>query len=155
MKPTDLSVHITNFLTRYLAATKGTVSQTVAALERRGLVERDSNTRDRRSVNLALTPAGRRLAARDPLATAIEDLAPDDLAQLEDGLADLLIAVQRANDHRPFGMCQSCRFFRRDGAPQARGGPHRCGLTEEPLSDFESTLICAEHEAAPHAAAVG
>lgn len=132
-------------LTRYLAATKGTVSQTVAALERRAFLAREPDDRDRRGVRLALTPAGRRLIARDPLATALDRLANTDLAQLEDGLTDLLAAVQRANDHQPFGMCQRCRHFRRDDASGERGGPHRCGLTGEPLSELESTLICAEH----------
>lgn len=132
-------------LTRYLAATKGTVSQTIAALERRALLEREPDERDGRSIRLALTTAGRRLIARDPLAVALERLGRTDLAQLEDGLGDLLATVQRANDHRPFGICQRCRHFLRDDAAGERGGPHRCGLTREPLSDNEATLICAEH----------
>ncbi|MBM3522979.1 MAG: winged helix DNA-binding protein [Alphaproteobacteria bacterium] len=133
-------------LTRYLAATKGTISQTIAALERRALLAREPDDRDRRSIRLALTPAGRRLIARDPLVGSLDRLAGADLEQLQDGLTDLLATVQRANDHRPFGMCQRCRHFRRDDASGERGGPHRCGLTREPLSDLDSTLICAEHE---------
>ncbi len=54
-------------LARYLAATKGTVSQTLNALERKGLIERRPDPASGRVVRLLLTRAGRALAAKDPL----------------------------------------------------------------------------------------
>jgi MarR family transcriptional regulator, negative regulator of the multidrug operon emrRAB len=50
--------------------------------------------------------------------------------------------LQRANGSRTFGVCRSCRFFRRQ-----RSG-FECGLTGEPLSAADSAMICREHEPA-------
>jgi hypothetical protein len=68
------------------------------------------------------------------------------LGRLEADLAELLVHLQRSNRHRPFGLCGTCRFFQRDVGGAADGGPHRCGLTLEPLAAAESEQICAEHE---------
>jgi len=50
-------------VTEFLQLTKGTVSQTLGVLARRGLVEKRRDGTDRRVVRLALTPAGRRVVA--------------------------------------------------------------------------------------------
>lgn len=137
-------------LTDYLGSTKGTVSQTLIALERKGYVARRPAA-DRRSLRLELTAAGRALLAGDPLqgvAAAAQALPPARRAALAAGLAALLAALQRANGRRAFGLCATCRFFRRDDAAAEAGGPHRCGLTLEPLSEADARLICAEHAAA-------
>jgi DNA-binding MarR family transcriptional regulator len=54
-------------LTDFLGTTKGTVSQTLIALERKRLVTREPDRRDRRSIRIELTPAGRQLLGRDPM----------------------------------------------------------------------------------------
>lgn len=133
-------------LARYLAATKGTVSQTVHALERRGYLARERSARDRRSVSLSLTPSGRHLLGDDPLVGLIARSRDGRAGQLAAELEALLVALQHANGHRSFGVCATCDLFRRDVAPDLPGGPHRCGLTGEALSDADSTLICGEHE---------
>lgn len=53
-------------LTRYLGATKGTISQTVIALVKKGLVEKSNREGERRSVVLTLTDAGRDFLKEDP-----------------------------------------------------------------------------------------
>ena len=53
-------------LTRYLGATKGTISQTVIALVKKGLVEKTSRAGERRSVVLTLTDEGHELLRQDP-----------------------------------------------------------------------------------------
>jgi len=53
-------------LTRYLGATKGTISQTVIALVKKGLVEKSSRAGERRSVVLTLTDEGHELLRQDP-----------------------------------------------------------------------------------------
>jgi hypothetical protein len=72
---------------------------------------------------------------------------------LEHSLTALLAGLQRRNDRSGFGVCQTCRFFRRRGAEGEPGGPHRCGLTQEALSDADSKLVRAGHEAAEEAPA--
>ncbi len=53
-------------LTRYLGATKGTISQTVIALVNKGLVNKTNREGERRSVVLTLTDEGREFLKADP-----------------------------------------------------------------------------------------
>lgn len=128
-------------VTEYLGVTKGTSSQTLLLLERKGLIERRRDERDRRVVRLALTTEGREVAqaAATPTArTAVESV--DDPEALDVTLTGLLATAQRANGLRSFGVCHSCEFF----AP-ARS-EFQCGLTGEALSHADSELICREHQ---------
>jgi DNA-binding MarR family transcriptional regulator len=52
---------------RYHRTTKGTASQTIAALQKKGLLDRTRSDKDRRTVSLELTPQGRTLLEEDPL----------------------------------------------------------------------------------------
>ena len=64
-------------LSRYLGATKGTVSQTLMALARKGYVSKAASQGSAKSVSLTLTEKGREALLRDPwasLAQAAEDL---------------------------------------------------------------------------------
>lgn len=135
-------------LAAFLGATRGTVSQTLIALERKGLVTRRPGPRDRRQVALELTDAGRRLLGADPLARLAEAAAAlpeDDAHRLADTLAALIVAMLRQRGGRPFGACHTCRSFR----PHAPGGaPHRCALLAEPLTEAEAGQVCVEQEAA-------
>ena len=53
-------------LTRYLGATKGTISQTVIALVNKGLVNKTNREGERRSVALTLTDEGHEYLKEDP-----------------------------------------------------------------------------------------
>jgi DNA-binding MarR family transcriptional regulator len=133
----------------FLGATKGTVSQTLIALEKKGLITRRPGVRDRRGVVLDLARAGRTRVAMDPLRDfeiVAQSLDPTTQRTLAEHLTGLLTAMQRRNRFHTFGICQTCRFFHRDDASGERGGPHRCGLTLEPLSEPEIVQICREHE---------
>lgn len=133
-------------LADYLGSTRGTVSQTLLALEAKGLIERQPNARDGRSVTLALTRAGEKFLEQDPtraLAHAID--ASDAHALLADGLEASLRAAIAQRGGRAFGACHTCRHFRRD---QRQGvSPHHCALLNEPLSEADGKLICAEQSA--------
>nr|WP_239482092.1 MarR family winged helix-turn-helix transcriptional regulator [Pseudomonas insulae] len=126
----------------YLGLTKGTVSQSLKALEGKGLLSKAPSARDKRSVHLELTGAARALlgAVMPPafLSAAAARMGAD-AQQLEQLLGDLLRNVQRDQDVPSFGLCRTCRFHQTvDGLPF-------CGLTHEPLSHAEAELICREH----------
>ena len=135
-------------LTTYLGTTKGTVSQTLNALERKGLVRKKGDPGDRRQVRIELTAKGRRLLERDPVDAALQsasDLPERQKAGLERGLAMLLKDTLKRRGGRPFGVCHTCRFFE---ANHPGGAPHRCALLDATLSDEDSDQICVEQEAA-------
>ncbi len=88
-------------LTRYLGATKGTISQTVKALERKKLIEKSERPGEKRSVVLRLTPAGTEMMAQDPwsaLARSCDALGGKTRRRMDRGLAEML-AKDSIHDH--------------------------------------------------------
>ena len=128
----------------YLGLTKGNVSQRLIALERAGFIKRSPDTKDGRVSHLALTAKGRALlSAQVPPTTwreALGVLPRDTQDTLEQGLSELLRALQRSRNSRSFGVCHTCRLFQREGKQ------FRCGLTHEPLAEEQTRKICREHE---------
>jgi len=127
----------------FLDATRGTTSQSLLALERKGLVTRSADARDRRVQHLRPTAAGRRIAAAasaDDLSAGLRGLSAPELTALERGLERVLRSTQRARGGRSFGECGTCAHLR-----GAERGDMSCGLTGEPLSPDETHLRCAEH----------
>ena len=136
-------------ITAYLGATKGTVSQSLALLEREGLVQREEDEQDRRVVHFALTRTGRRelRATRLPPGweAALLQLEPREQEAATRALGRLLQGLQQANGQRTFGQCHSCRHL------QQAGTRFRCGLNGENLSAGDTQRICHEHEYPPAA----
>lgn len=136
-------------LAAYLGTTKGTASQTVKALEAKGYLKRQPEPADRRVCRLMLTEAGTRLLERDPIRQIGASLAGAGL-EVEETLAQLdrlMRGMQNTCGMRSFGVCQCCEHFGCDRATADPGGPHRCGLTGEPLSEVEKTRICVNFQA--------
>lgn len=137
-------------LADYVGSTRGTISQTLIALEQKGLAVRSASARDGRSVELALTRRGEAVLKQDPLLRLAKDIVTgtdDDPAKLVSMLQAVLASTIARNDGRAFGVCHSCRHFHRNARPGA-SSPHHCGLLDEPLSDADSNDICQEQEAA-------
>jgi DNA-binding MarR family transcriptional regulator len=138
-------------LTQYLSATKGTISQTVMALERKGFITKTVRTGQKRSVSLTLTERGRDTLTRDPwkhLAKGVGKLGGKTRRRLAKGLKELLANEIALGQIRSFGLCATCRFFREKGRSADPAGPHQCMLLNIPLSRSDSQLICIEHEPA-------
>lgn len=133
-------------VTEFSGATKGTSSQSIAVLERKGYLRKRPDKADGRVVHLSLTARGRRFVENNfpptGFGSAIEDMKPGDSESLARLLTGLLTTLQRRNRGRMFGVCRTCRHFRKDALP----GSHQCGLTLEPLAEDESMKICREHE---------
>ena len=132
-------------VTEYLGQTKGTVSQTLKVLERKGLLKRKLDKDDKRVTHLKVTPAGRRLLKRIvPAANFVEGcelLETKTQRQIEQSLATLLRSVQMAGGSKTFGVCHTCRFNRDEG-----NGSYYCELVEAKLSEADVQLICREHQ---------
>lgn len=135
-------------LAEYLGSTRGTVSQTLITLEKKGYVTRDADVRDRRSIALGLTPLGKHALADDPIRALAAGLAAArtvDLESLVDSLRDALHIMITRNGGRAFGACRTCRHFRRGEGKSVRM-LHYCALLGEPLSDADSGAICVEQD---------
>lgn len=126
----------------YLCTTRGTASQSLKALERKRLVETEVVAGDRRSKSYRLTAKGRQIAgAAGALDAALEDLRPNDAEALRAGLDALARSLLSARNHRPFGLCKTCKFH------QLRPAGAHCALLDTPLADQETIQICHEHTA--------
>lgn len=137
-------------LADYLGSTRGTVSQTLIALEQKGFVSRTQSIRDKRSIELELAPHAEKALRDDPLIALARDLAATAGADIEGIATTLRAALYRAvarNGGRAFGACHTCRHFQRNIGATSRA-QHRCGLLEEPLSEADSRAICVEQELA-------
>ncbi len=133
-------------LTEFLGVTKGTVSQTINAIERKGLVKKGRVSGDARAVNITMTAKGRRLLEQDPLAELHHDLdrfEAQDIVQLNALLKRLVGKALNRKEGAAFGVCNSCRHF---NPRHEEGDPHWCGLLEVPLGVDEASLICREQE---------
>ncbi len=127
----------------YLGATRGTISQTLKALLRKGFISEERSESDKRSIAYQLTGTGRAMAGRTSLLSTVLDETPDDeLASMEASLRHLLGEAVRANQSKPFGICHTCRHFK----PQQTGG--YCNLLLVELLPAETQQICHEHEPA-------
>lgn len=130
-------------LTNYLGMTRGTVSQTLLLLEKRGFIEKKADDNDRRMVHLHLLPEGEsmltkarstELFKRAASLLSILQIDPNEVI-----FANALLALQKAHKSQSFGLCKTCRHFTRNT------GYFVCGLTKEPLSQSDSEKICQEH----------
>jgi DNA-binding MarR family transcriptional regulator len=130
-----------------LDVTHPTVSDAVAVLRRKGLVDRDPSSR---KAALSLSARGRAVAAgladwdqrtRQQLA----HLAVGDKHATLRLMLDLIAGLQRSGAITVARMCVTCRFFRRDAHPNSPV-PHHCALVDAPLGSGELRIDCAEHE---------
>jgi DNA-binding MarR family transcriptional regulator len=99
---------------QYLGATKGTISQTIMALVKKGLVQSAKRGSDQRSIALHLTTKGRECLALDPLAALaknIEVLGGKTQRKFSKAVSELLLAESERQDHATFGVCTDCRFL--------------------------------------------
>ncbi len=131
-------------LVEYLGATKGTVSQSLLLLHRKGLIERHADEKDGRVVRLRLSPAGKRLLLKQPaqenLLAALSGLKTEEINTGVAILRKLLTSAQHQQAGKSFGVCQTCQLFLDEGDKS-----YRCGLTGEKLLQRDIIKICREH----------
>lgn len=98
----------------FQATTRGTASQIIKSLERRGLVARTRSDRDRRSVCFDLTEQGRAMLAQDPLRDligVIDGLGATERDRFLTTLSRLASALAMRRDAPAFGTCRDCTHF--------------------------------------------
>lgn len=131
-------------LTSYLGMTRGTVSQTLSLLEKKGYVNKKADAKDRRVVHLELTQQGQTILGQAKPAelfikatTLLEK--EEDMTDVAAGFDKALTALQKANNAQSFGVCKSCHYF------TVTDKGNLCGLFKQPLTQEESDKICQDH----------
>jgi len=129
---------------RYLGTTKGTVSQSLMMLEKKGLLSRRGRGDDQRFVTLRLTDAGMALLSKDPLRPlreSLDALSGKTRRRLAKGIADVLAEEVTRRNIQSFGTCSDCRHHREGNSAASA----TCMKDEAPLTESETTLLCIEH----------
>lgn len=131
--------------TEYLGQTKGTVSQTLKVLEKKGFLTKKADVNDKRVVHLKVSRAGDKLLHKfipsRQFVDACEHLSKQSQTQIVSCLKELLHTTQRTNGMKTFGVCHTCRYNQKKMNRQ-----YFCNLTQESLSSDDIQLICREHQ---------
>ena len=131
-------------VSEFLGLTKGTVSQTLKVLEKKGLLRKQVDANDKRLVHLKPTAKGLQLVDRAFPAPALKQgfdrLSKSEGRATVESLRGLLRSVQQANDFRTFAPCKTCRYNKRQDSG------YFCGLTQESLTERDVELLCREHQ---------
>ena len=132
-------------VTEYLGQTKGTVSQSLKILEQKGFIVKIQDVDDKRITHLHLTKDGEKILSEVIPSKAFSQIAQTLDATLQEDiaihLATLLRGLQKVNNMKSFGVCNTCKYFVKN-----EDGSSFCDLTKENLSDEDSLHICLEHE---------
>ena len=132
-------------VTEYLGQTKGTVSQTLKVLEKKGLLTKQPDTTDKRINHLKVSSEGQ-LVLSQTLPTAMfvkatEVLSDKQQTEIEASLKQLLTTLLQVNNMKTFGVCNSCRYNHK-----TEEGGYYCNLVQQPLTNDDIYLICREHK---------
>lgn len=133
-------------LAQFLGTTKGTASQTINALEKKGLLTRRADPEDKRVRRIVLSEAGKALIARDPLNCldlAVRKLPPEVAGVITEGLGQISGALQGECGGNDVGVCFQCGHF---GGPTGDGGA-RCGLKQADMPLAEANKLCVNFQA--------
>lgn len=134
----------------YLAVSQPSASDSINALERKGLVEKRTGS-DRRAVVVCITGDGRSTLARSGTGRAAEQTV-DVLAEHEQ--EGLLISIVKMIRHLqeieaiPIQrMCVSCRYFAPFKHTDA-ARPHHCNYVDASFGQRDIRIDCRDHETA-------
>lgn len=127
----------------YLRLTKGTVSQSISVLERKGYLNKTPDSTDKRVVHLSLSVMGRQLLTElKPLnifAEAEQLLATQQVTTIGEALSAVLLVLQQTHQTKSFGVCGSCSHF------VERENYNQCTVSQIPVSSADVEKICRHH----------
>ena len=127
--------------------TKATISDTVKALDQKGLIEKIYETADARSYSIHLTERGREMAERTSLFTRelhtpIDKLHAEDKENLLLSLLNIIRHLNRAGVITVPRMCMTCTYYR----SSENGQKHFCKLLNQHLQVTDLRIDCPEHK---------
>lgn len=139
-------------IAEHAAVSAASIAETLNALVRKGLVRREPDPDDARSVTVRLTAKGLRLnkqieRSASQVSDALATLSPEAQAELLLTQIALIRQLQIAGAIPLQRMCLTCRHFRPQAHPRA-AKPHHCAFVNAAIGSRDLRLDCGEHEAA-------
>ena len=126
----------------FLGSTRGTVSQTLKALVRKGYVAEHQSSIDKRSISFDVSKSGSALLKnKSTIEKSLSQLDSDKAIELEAVLRDILNTTLQARGDKPFGICRSCLHH------QKKKSGRYCLLLDVELTNDEADQICHEQQA--------
>lgn len=130
------------------ATTRGTATQTLKALEAKGLICRGAVQPDGRKVCYDVTTEGRDLLTQDPLrdlTAAVAALPPQLYDAMAEAMPRLVAELARRREMPSFGTCHDCRHF--EGDPQDAF----CACMARMIAAPDTNLLCVNFDCVPAA----
>ncbi|WP_166418770.1 MarR family winged helix-turn-helix transcriptional regulator [Cochlodiniinecator piscidefendens] len=125
----------------YLGTTRGTITQTLKSLARKGYVAEERSESDKRSISYSLTNTGQKIVNQQGILERAIEKTPSMLrAEIDAGLRDILSQALQLNGQKAFGICKYCRHF------ETTTADGYCGLLSLALTPTEALQICHEQE---------
>lgn len=136
-------------LAHQLGVKQPTVSDSVAALEKKGLVTKCPDGDDARRLRVKLTKTGRERATAlsewpPELLDTVDRLSEDEQADFLRSLVTVVRTMAGAGQLAPVRACATCRYFEPDAVSPAEG-PHYCHFAKAPFGDLNLRLDCLDH----------
>lgn len=136
-------------LAQEIAVTQPTASDAVAALIRKGHVEKRPDPEDGRAAMLHAGAGARRVAAEieawpDALLEAADTLDPAERAVLLKALMKMIRTLQVSGAMPVQRMCATCRHFRPHQHADA-AAPHHCAFVDAAFGTADLRLDCDDH----------
>lgn len=139
-------------LSLQLGVSQPTVTDSILALERKALIEKQADPADGRAVRIVIISAGRAVVrageetagAVDRAASALDD---DDQEQLLVQLVSVIRQLQEQGAIPIQRMCVSCRYFRPYAHADA-AQPHHCNFVDAAFGQQDLRIDCRDHETA-------
>jgi DNA-binding MarR family transcriptional regulator len=138
-------------IAEHLGVRQPTVTDSVIALERKGLVRRQRDPADARATIVTALPGALAEPAaetRSKAAAALTNLSEAEQIALLKTLIKLIRSLQLSNAIPPQRLCVTCKYFRPNVHPEL-DTPHHCAYVNAPFGDRALRLDCTEHEPAP------
>ena len=132
-----------SYLSHEFNMSKPTISDAVRALLKKGHIDKEENTEDRRAYFISLTASGRELTEKialfaNPLRDKIGSWSEDERESLLVKLLDIISTLQTIGFINPQRMCYNCGYY-----TGATDGPY-CQLLEKSLPPENLRLDCPE-----------
>jgi DNA-binding MarR family transcriptional regulator len=139
-----------------LGVSQPTATDSIAALERKELVQKTVLAHDARSVGVRITSHGRKILKAIGMATSATEVSLAGLSQ-DEQTALLLLLIKLIRSLQMKGsipvqrLCVTCKYFRPNFHSDAIN-PHHCAFVDGAFGERHLRLDCSDHESADPAA---